>query len=238
MELTDRPRLARRDFFRTGLATMAGFYLQPMLRPLNVQAKEPVKPRGAAEYCVFLFLNGGAPQLDTWDLKEGRWTPPEFDVRTVKPGILWPYGQFPKLATQLDRVALARSTEAWENAHARAQYYMQVGHIFSPPRANEMPSVGSVVASEFASRRLASDFLPPFVAINFGAAQAGLIKLSELIDSTLDDGELIDTSALPQPSREEIQRRLNSIVDGTAVSYTVQETMVHLRSRTWREGQS
>jgi hypothetical protein len=176
MELTDRPRLARRDFCRTGLATMAGFYLQPMLRPLNVQAKERVKPRGAAEYCVFLFLNGGAPQLDTWDLKEGRWTPPDFDVRTVKPGILWPYGQFPKLAGQLDRVAIARSTEAWENAHARAQYYMQVGHIFSPPRANEMPSVGSVVASEFASRRLKTDFLPPFVAINFGAAQAGLIK--------------------------------------------------------------
>src|SRR5258708_2896717 len=172
---TDRPTLARRDFCRIGMTTLSGFYLLPMARP-NLQAKEKVTPRGAAENCVFLFLNGGAPQLDTWDLKEGHWTPPDFDVRTVRPGVLWPYGQFPKLAGQLDRVAISRSTEAWENAHARAQYYMQVGHIFSPPRANEMPSVGSVVASEFASRRLKTDFLPPFVANNFGAAQAGLIR--------------------------------------------------------------
>ncbi len=83
-----------------------------------------------------------------------------------------------------------------------------------------------------------SDLTPELIERVGKLSQAGLIKLSELIDSTLDDGELIDTSALPQPSREEIQRRLNSIVDGTAVSYTVQETMVHLRSRTWREGQS
>ncbi len=184
MEFTDRPTMARREFVRTGMATLSGFHLLPMLRPVQVYAKEKVKPRGAAQYCVFLFLNGGAPQLDTWDLKEGRWTPADFDVRAAKPGILWPYGQFPKLAKQLDRVTIARSTEAWENAHARAQYYMQVGHVFSPPRANEMPSVGSVVASEFASRRKPGDFLPPFVAVNMGAAQAGLIKNGCLQEST------------------------------------------------------
>src|SRR5260370_5882641 len=151
---TDRPTLARRDFCRIGMTTLSGFYLLPMARPCNLQAKEKVTPRGAAENCVFLFLNGGAPQLDTWDLKEGHWTPPDFDVRTVRPGVLWPYGQFPKLAGQLDRVAIARSTEAWENAHARVQFYMQVGHIFIPARATEMPSVGSVVAYELPCRRL------------------------------------------------------------------------------------
>ena len=110
MQPTDRPTLARRDFCRIGMATLSGFYLLPMISPSNLHAKERVTPRAAAEYCVFLFLNGGAPQLDTWDLKEGRWTPPDFDVRTIKPGVLWPYGQFPKLAGQLDRVAIARSS--------------------------------------------------------------------------------------------------------------------------------
>jgi hypothetical protein len=114
--------------------------------------------------------------LDTWDLKEGRWTPPEFDVRRIRGNLLWPCAQFPKLAKQLDRLAIVRSTEAWENAHARGQYYMQVGHIFSPARANEVPSVGAVVAYEMQSRRKPEDYLPPFVAMNFGAAQAGLIK--------------------------------------------------------------
>jgi len=30
-------------------------------------------------------------QLDSFDLKEGKWTPPDFDVRTVKPGVRYAY---------------------------------------------------------------------------------------------------------------------------------------------------
>jgi len=51
---------------------------------------------------------------------------------------------------------------------------MQVGHPFSPARQKEVPSIGAVVAYEFLNRRGASDFLPPFVAMNFGAGS--LIK--------------------------------------------------------------
>ena len=147
-----------------------------MLRPIDVVAKENVTPRGGAEYCIFLFLNGAASQLDSFDIKEGKWTPPDFDVRTVKPGIRLPYGLFPNLSGNLDRLVIARSVEAWESAHSRAQYYMQVGHPFSPARRNEMPALGAVIASEFASRRKESDFLPPFVAMNFSGTSAGLVR--------------------------------------------------------------
>jgi hypothetical protein len=175
-EIPDFPTLTRRHFFRTGAATVSGYYLLPMLRPVNVLAKENVALRGGAEYCIFLFLNGAASQLDTFDVKEGKWTPPDFDVRTVKPGVRLPYGLFPQLSTHLDHLAIARSMEAWESAHSRAQYYMQVGHPFSPARRNEMPAVGTVVAYEFAQRRKPSDFLPPFVAMNFSGTSAGLVK--------------------------------------------------------------
>src|SRR6266481_6211893 len=164
-EISNVPSLTRRHFFRTGAVTVSGFWLAPMVRPVNVTAKENVTPRGGAEYCIFLFLNGGASQLDSFDIKEGKWTPPDFDVRTVKPGIRLPYSLFPQLSGQLDHLVVARSVEAWESAHSRAQYYMQVGHPFSPARRNEMPAVGAVIASEFAFRRKVSDFLPPFVAM-------------------------------------------------------------------------
>jgi len=147
-----------------------------MLPPVNVTAKESVTPRGGAEFCIFLFLNGGASQLDSFDIKEGKWTPPDFDVRTVKPGIRLPYALFPQLSGQLDHLVIARSVEAWESAHSRAQYYMQVGHPFSPARRNEMPAVGAVIATEMASRRKESDFLPPFVAMNFSGTSAGLVR--------------------------------------------------------------
>lgn len=175
-ELPDVPTLSRRQLFRKGAMSVSGYWLLPMLRPLNVQAKENVSLRGGAEYCIFLFLNGGASQLDSFDIKEGKWTPPDFDVRTVKPGIRLPYSLFPNLAGNLDRVVIARSVEAWESAHSRAQYYMQVGHPFSPARRNEMPALGAVIASEFASRRKESDFLPPFIAMNFAGTAAGLVR--------------------------------------------------------------
>jgi len=174
--LTDIPSLTRRHFFRSGSVTVAGYWLLPLVRPVNVIAKESVTPRGGAEYCIFLFLNGGASQLDSFDIKEGKWTPPDFDVRTVKPGIRLPYSLFPQLSSQLDHLVIARSVEAWESAHSRAQYYMQVGHPFSPARRNEMPAVGAVIASELASRRRDSDFLPPFVAMNFSGTSAGLVR--------------------------------------------------------------
>jgi len=156
--------------------TVSGYWLLPMLRPVNVMAKESVTPRGGAEYCIFLFLNGGASQLDSFDIKEGKWTPSDFDVRTVKPGIRLPYSLFPNLSGNLDHLVIARSVEAWESAHSRAQYYMQVGHPFSPARRNEMPALGAVIASELAGRRKESDFLPPFVAMNFAGTAAGLVR--------------------------------------------------------------
>ena len=156
--------------------TVSGYWLLPMLRPVNAVAKENVTPRGGAEYCIFLFLNGGASQLDSFDVKEGKWTPPDFDVRTVKPGIRLPYSLFPNLSGSLDHLVIARSVEAWESAHSRAQYYMQVGHPFSPARRNEMPALGAVIATELAGRRKDSDFLPPFVAMNFAGTSAGLVR--------------------------------------------------------------
>ena len=94
-----------------------------------------------------------------------------------------PYALFPKLSHKLNHLLLARSVEAWEGVHERGQYYIQVGHVYSAARASEMPSVGSVVAYEFESRRKDSDFLPPYVAMNFGSSGAGLIGQGMLASS-------------------------------------------------------
>jgi hypothetical protein len=172
--VTNVPTLTRRDLFRIGATTFAGYELLPMIAPLQVRAAEKVSPRGSAEFCIFLFLVGGPPQLDTFDLKEGKWTPPDFDIRTINAEVKMPYALFPKLSGKLDQLLLARSVEAWESVHERGQYYVQAGRAFSIARAKEIPSVGSVIAYEFNSRRRETDFLPPFVAMNFTTGGAGL----------------------------------------------------------------
>ncbi len=49
------PRLTRRQFLRIGAVAIAGYDLMPMICPVNVVAKERVKPRGTADFCLFVL---------------------------------------------------------------------------------------------------------------------------------------------------------------------------------------
>lgn len=164
---TPVPKLSRREFFQLGSIGVSGYHLAPMLKPLNVEASSKLQPRGGAEVVVLLFLQGGPSQLDTFDVKEGAWTPQDFDIQTVKPGLRMPIGLLPNLAKCTDKYTIVRSMEAWESEHARGTYYLQAGRIFSPARVSEIPSVGALVAYESEKKRKARDYLPPFVSMNF-----------------------------------------------------------------------
>ena len=206
------PTLSRRGFLKIGPVGVSCFYLLPVARPLNVQASTPLKLRGTAEQCIFIFLSGGPSQIDTFDFKEGRWSPPDFDLRTMQGGPMkLPYGLFPRLAGKLDDLAIVRSVEAWEAGHARAQFYTQVAHAVSPARRNEMPSIGAVIAHEMSSRRKPGDFLPPFVSMNFGTGGGSGIIGAGCLDPKMNPLTL-DTKAklnfvLTEGERSRFDRR-------------------------------
>ena len=98
-----------------------------MVNPLQARAADKVQPRNSTQFCIFLFLMGGPPQLDTFDVKEGKWTPPDFDIRTLTPEIRIPVSLFSKLSEQerLNHMLFVRSVEAWEDVHERGQYHIQ-----------------------------------------------------------------------------------------------------------------
>ncbi len=108
--------------------------------------------------------------MDTWDVKEGKWAPENRDVVTVKQGYQFPQALMPKMIDRLDDVLMVRSMEAWETIHSRGQYYLQTGHAVSPARVKESPSMGSVIAYEATRTRKDSDYLPPFVSMNYEAS--------------------------------------------------------------------
>src|ERR1700722_13479074 len=133
-ELSFIPKLGRREFFKIGATSFMGFHLLPMISPLRSATEEKVTPRGTAEFCIFLFLAGGPPQRDTFDLKEGHWTPDDFGIRKLSSQVSMPVALFPQLSTKLNQLAIVRSGETWEAVHERGQYYVQVGRAFSPAR--------------------------------------------------------------------------------------------------------
>ena len=165
--------LTRREVLRIGSVAMTGYHLLPLVQP-RVKAAGRAAPEGKARFCIFVMLEGGQSHVDSWDLKEGPWTPPDFGVQTL-PGVgKWPLGLYPQLAERRAKFSLLRSLATWESQHGRGQYYMQTGHQHNPALAPELPAVGSVVAYEYAARRRETDSLPPFVGFNT-FPQVGLV---------------------------------------------------------------
>ena len=178
MTKTYFPTLTRRELCRAGAVTIAGGALAPMIRPLNAKSEARAEARGGAECVIVVNLVGGPSQMDTFDVKEYPTTPEDLDIRTTKLGYRWPYGLLPKTAAVLDDLCIVRSMVAWETFHNLAQYNTQTGRPFNASRAREIPSIGSVIAFELQSRSSDSDFLPPYVSMNYpaGAVNGTLIR--------------------------------------------------------------
>ena len=158
--------LTRREAFKVGASLVSAYWFLPLLEPTNVHAQSKVTPRGSARFVIFVLLEGGQSHVDSWDLKEHQWTPQNFDIREIEPGVKWPMGLFPQLFKLRHRYSLMRSMEAWDSVHFRAQQLRPVGAHDESALQKELPPIGSVVAYEYAQRRRPTDTLPAYVAVN------------------------------------------------------------------------
>jgi hypothetical protein len=203
--------LTRRELLKVGTCSVAGYWFLPLISPANVQAQAKVQPRNSARFVIFVNLDGGMSHVDSWDLKEHKWTPQNFEIQEIAPGVKWPVGIFQNLAKRWGQFSLVRSMEAWDSVHLRAQYYLQSAHLFNPALQKELPPLGSVIAYEYAARRRASDTLPGYVAVNMTSPQVGLLK-SGFLPATftpfhVDTAIGADTLSLDDTGRQEFMRR-------------------------------
>lgn len=210
------PVLNRRDFWRVGAVSITGAAIGPLGQPMLAAAGPAVTPRGGAECVIFLNLVGGPSQMDTFDVKEYPFTPQDLDIRSLPVGYRWPMGLLPNTSKVLEDVAVVRSMAAWETLHNLAQYGLQTGHPFTAGRAKELPCIGSVIAYESLGRGKASDFLPPFVSMNFpaGAVNGTLIREGFLDSATAPLALDVRKGGtmpflLPEENRERFGRRLD-----------------------------
>src|SRR5688572_21857842 len=168
------PHLNRREMLRVGGLSLVGGILGAF-RPTNVFAGAKVKPMGTARQVLFLNIEGGMSQVDTLDAKEGKLTPPYFEIKQYG-DLKLPSGIMKNLPGVLDKISVVRSLGAWDAVHGRAQYYVQTGHPLNLALAKEVPAIGAVVCHELAKERKPGDSLPPYIAMNMAGNQAGLIN--------------------------------------------------------------
>ena len=172
-----RPGLSRRNFFSVAGSALGGYYFANVIDPPHVITQAAVPTRSSATHCIFVLLTGAPSHVDTFDLKEGSWTPANFNP-TSYGDIRFPQGLLPRIAEQLQHIAIVRSMRAWALVHGLSQTWTQIGRNPTSLLGKVAPHIGAVVALEYDGRRRSSDILPGFISLNAGGTQAGSGYLS------------------------------------------------------------
>src|SRR5438874_1517281 len=77
------PGLSRRAFVELSAGGLVvSWFVKPQAAAWAATSAA-VAPRATAKNCIFVFLTGAPSQIDTWDLKEGPWTPADFAPASV-----------------------------------------------------------------------------------------------------------------------------------------------------------
>jgi len=135
--------LSRRAFLKGAVATAGGVALGNWGGLTHSQTVANQAQR-TGKHCILLWMNGGASQIDTFDLKPGRQTGGPFrPIQTNVTGVqICEY--MPLMARMMDKVAVIRSMRTHSPDHPDGIYHMHTCY-----RMNERvphPEIGAMVA--------------------------------------------------------------------------------------------
>ncbi|HYU25929.1 MAG TPA: DUF1501 domain-containing protein [Thermoanaerobaculia bacterium] len=166
----------RRSFLQVAGTGLVASYFADVASAKLLESATAVNPtlHKTAKNCIMIFLSGAPSHVDTWDLKEGAWTPADFAPTTFG-AIRWPQGLMPNTANHLEKLAIIRSALSWAAVHNLAQEWAQIARNPGGATGSIAPHIGAVVSLESQLSRQPSDILPGFVSINQIMAGSGYL---------------------------------------------------------------
>ncbi|QDT34536.1 DUF1501 domain-containing protein [Thalassoglobus polymorphus] len=151
-------RLDRRSFLRIGGLAMGGLTLPQLLR-----AEQAAGVNGNGKGVIMIFLPGGPPHQDMWDIKtdapaeiRGEFNP----IQTKVPGIEI-CEQFPQLASMADKLTFIRTMVGAGGAHYAFQCLTGQHNRNQPPGG--WPALGSVLSKVYGPKDPA---VPAYVGLS------------------------------------------------------------------------
>jgi hypothetical protein len=162
--------LNRRHF----LKHMAGFSLMalPGMQFLQtLRAAAPVLKKNGKSI-IIMWMGGGPPTIDIWDLKPGAPTGGEFrPMKTSAPGVEISE-HMPTVARQMKHLSIVRSLVTNEGDHMRGHILMHTA--YSPNPSVQYPALGAV-----ASHQIPKDIsLPTYIAVGGTADGPGFLGMN------------------------------------------------------------
>lgn len=191
--LSSTDRVARREWLRVGGLSALGVSLPHLLRAAETSTSRPgVAPKlagelgstfGRAKNVIFLWLQGGPPQHETFDPKPD--APAEIrgpfkPIATNVPGIQY-CELLPRTSFYADKLAIVRSLSTRDDNHDVSGYWLLTGYPYGPGSArqikpNDWPYFGSVVKMLKPSEKLpalTSVWIPDMMRLNDNVTPAG-----------------------------------------------------------------
>ena len=171
-------------------------------------------------HCILLWMNGGASQFETFDMKPGRPTGGPFRPIASNVPDIQVCELMPKMARQMDQVAVIRSMRTSEVDHPGGIYLMHTGYR---PAANvRFPELGAVVAKY---QGLDGADLPNFVKVSSqGDAGAGFLGPRYQSFGIGSEGTLPTFSVSnTEPAREQKRHDLRAFVEDRFAAETRSE---------------
>lgn len=172
MKTSNNNGMSRRHFMNhlaMGGATTLG--ATHFLSSLEANAAQVSRDQKA---CILVWLGGGAPTIDMWDLKPGSKNGGEFKPISTK-GDLQISEHLPKIAQEMDNLSVIRSLSTREADHMRGRYYMHTSYVPNPTVVH--PTFGSVASYELGSKRKELE-IPAFVSIGGGGMSPGFLGMT------------------------------------------------------------
>jgi hypothetical protein len=152
-----RHTFSRRDWLKFSAAGVVTWSMSGWLKTLAEDAANHPQRKRA---CILLWMAGGPSHMDTFDLKPGHDNGGPFKELATNVAGIKISEHLPKIAKQMDKLAIVRSMSTKEADHGRATYQMRTGR--PPGGPVQYPTLGSLVAKEMEDD---SAELPRFVSV-------------------------------------------------------------------------
>ncbi|MCA9241455.1 MAG: DUF1501 domain-containing protein [Planctomycetales bacterium] len=162
----------RRHFMRH-LAGAAAFTAPALSLTRALEAGAATMKRNHKS-AILLWMGGGPPTIDIWDLKAGAPTGGPFSPIATA-GEMQISELLPGLAEHMDKLSVVRSMSTREADHERGTYYMHTGYVPNPNVQH--PSYGAVVAHELEPQAKGLE-IPPFVSIGGSSEGPGFLGMA------------------------------------------------------------
>ncbi|QDU82804.1 hypothetical protein Pla110_45670 [Polystyrenella longa] len=183
MNLPTPTGMNRRHFLRH-MATSAATV--PALQFMSHLEANAATVKSNQKSCILMWMGGGPPTIDIWDLKPKSTNGGEFKPISTA-GDFQITEALPETAKIMDNLSIVRSMSTREADHDRGRYYLHTSFVPNPTVVH--PPFGSVISKELGDKR-ENLTIPSFVAVGGSPGSPGYLGMSHAPFNVDSNGQI------------------------------------------------